>query len=86
MALPMTGHRRAMTWRLEMVPTPGEIGRVAVERERRVLIGVELRNGHMDRDCLNKASIVQLIGGDVCLLRCFWMLEFDWVKEMVFRS
>lgn len=53
-----------MTWRLEIVPPPAEIERVAVERERRVLVGVEFRNGHMDRDCLNKASIFQSISED----------------------
>ena len=44
-----------------MVPPPGEIERVAVERVRRVLVGVELRNGHMERDCFNKASIAALL-------------------------
>lgn len=68
MALPMTGHRRAMTCRLEIVPPPGEMERVAVERDLRVLVGVELRKGHMDRDCLNRASIFQSISDDARLV------------------
>lgn len=57
-ALPMTGHRRAMVWRLEIVPPPGETRRVVVERVRRVAGQVDFRNGHMARDCLRRASMI----------------------------
>lgn len=75
MALPMTGHRRAMTCKLEMVPPPGEIERVAVERDLRVLVGVEFRNGHMDRDCLNKASIFSMNQRRCLLLACYGVFD-----------
>lgn len=43
-----------------MVPPPGETWRVVVdERERRVAGDVLLRKGHIERDCLSKASIVK---------------------------
>ena len=64
MALPMTGQRRARTWRLDMVPPPGETWRVVVvERDRSVAGDVLLRNGHMERDCLRRDSIevIQMI-------------------------
>ena len=40
------------------MPPPGETWRVEVERDRRVAGDVLLRKGHMERDCLNRASIV----------------------------
>ena len=69
MALPMTGHLRPKTCRLEIVPPPGEAWRVEVERERRVAGEVLLRKGHIERDCLRRASIV--IIGTVGLLSGF---------------
>ena len=60
MALPITGHLRPKTCRLEITPPPGETFRVAVERERRVAGEVLLRNGHIERDCLRSASIVSI--------------------------
>ena len=48
-----------------MVPPPGETWRVVVvERERRVAGDVLLRKGHIERDCLSKASIMK-----------FWMYD-----------
>ena len=61
----MTGHRRARTCRLDMVPPPGEAGRVVVERERRVAGDVLLRKGHIERDCLRSVSI-PAVGLDSC--------------------
>lgn len=56
-ALLITGHRRASTCKLDMVPPPGLLdGRVApvvvvaVASERRAEGAVRLRNGHMARD------------------------------------
>lgn len=43
-----------------MVPPPGETWRVVVERDRRVAGDVLLRKGHMERDCLRRASIVTI--------------------------
>jgi hypothetical protein len=49
-ALPMTGQRRAMVCRLDMLPPPGEVWRVEVERDRRVAGEVFFKKGHMDFD------------------------------------
>lgn len=57
----MTGQRRPRTCRLDMVPPPGLVlGRVAVERVRRVVGDVRLRKGHIVRDCCKRASMVEL--------------------------
>lgn len=70
-----------MTWRLEIIPPPGEIGRVAVESDRRVLVGVELRKGHMDRECLNNASIVQSINDSCLLTTMFSIVELKLLDQ-----
>lgn len=50
-ALFMIGQRLAMTWRFEMVPPPGlAVGRVAVERERRVDGEVRFKKGQRERE------------------------------------
>lgn len=60
-ALLMTGQRRPRTCRLDIVPPPGLVlGRVAVERVRRVVGDVRLRKGHIVRDCCKRASMVDL--------------------------
>ena len=78
MALPITGHRRPKTWRLEIVPPPGETWRVEVERERSVAGEVLLRNGHMERDCLRSVSIA--ITDASGLLLVFFL---EWRKDSV---
>lgn len=60
----MTGQRRAMVCRLDMLPPHGEALRVEVERERRVAGEVFLRNGHIDFDWRRTASMV------VCFCCC----------------
>ena len=41
-----------------MVPPPGLVlGRVAVDRERRAVGEVRLRNGHIARDCWRRDSM-----------------------------
>jgi len=47
------------------VPPPGETCRVDVERERSVAGEVLLRKGHIERDCLRRASIAILNGADI---------------------
>jgi hypothetical protein len=51
-ALLMTGQRRAMACRLDIVPPPGLVldGVIVVVSERRVAAEVRFRNGHMARD------------------------------------
>jgi hypothetical protein len=57
-ALLITGQRRAMTWRFDMVPPPGlKLGRVAVARVRRAVGEMRLRNGHIARDCWRRDSM-----------------------------
>lgn len=41
-----------------MVPPHDEVGRVEVERERRVAGEVLLRKGHIERDCRSSVSIL----------------------------
>ena len=56
----MTGQRRAMTFKLDMLPPPGEaLWEVVVDKERRVAGEVLCRNGHMLRDWRMNASIVE---------------------------
>ena len=43
-----------------MVPPLGKTWRAVVERDRRVAGDVLLRVGHMERDCLNRASMVKI--------------------------
>ena len=60
-ALLITGQRRAMTWRLDMVPPPGLLPPalpVLVDSERRVAGDVRWRNGQSERDCWRRASIL----------------------------
>jgi hypothetical protein len=56
----MMGQRRARTWRLDMLPAPGETWWpvAVVESERKVAGEVLWRNGHMDRDWCSRASMV----------------------------
>jgi len=57
----MTGQRRAMVCRLLIVPPPGE-GRVAVERERKVLGEVFLRKGQRCLDWWRRDSMILFFG------------------------
>lgn len=58
-ALPMTGQRRAMVCRLDMLPPQGEEAcRAEVERARSVAGEVFFKNGHMDFDWRRTASMV----------------------------
>jgi hypothetical protein len=58
----MIGQRRARTWRLDILPAPGETSWPAavadVERERRVAGDVFERNGHIDLDWRKTASMI----------------------------
>lgn len=59
-AFPMTGQRRAMVCRLDILPPPGEAWRagVVVERERRVAGQVFFKNGQTALDWRRTASMV----------------------------
>lgn len=60
-ALPMTGHRRAASCRLDIMPPPDAVPwtLLLVDSERRVAGLVVCRNGHMDRDWRRRASMFE---------------------------
>ena len=77
----MTGHRRAMNWRLVIVPPPGDCW-VVVERERRVAGQVFFKNGHRPLDWRRSASMMLAYMEDASELGdCSYRGRARWEKK-----
>lgn len=74
----MTGHRRARTWRLDIEPPPGETWRVEVDKDRKVAGEVLFKNGHMERPCLRRASMIAVANSSF-VMKC---LKTDCEKSL----
>jgi hypothetical protein len=78
MAFPMTGQRRAMVCRLDMLPPQGEAWRADVERARSVAGDVFFKKGHMAFDWRRTASMIAVSNCAVVLRGSWCILWVNW--------